>query len=1175
MAEKKWTPQQSDAINSRGGTVLVSAAAGSGKTAVLVQRVIERILDKDNPTDADKLLVVTFSNAAAGEMRERITSSLMKMSDENPSDMRLKRQILLMDKAHISTVHSFCLELIRDNFHTLGISPDFRIADENELKIMTRECLSDCVEYFYDNDSDGRFCDLASLVSGARDDRKLNDTILRLYSFLRSHPFYNDWMQEKLSYYSDEESVENSIFGKTILEYAKNALNYAESVCDGILKLIAGDEKLEKAYMPAVSSDTAFVKRCIDILKSVDSVWDKLYCELKALKFAPLGRLTKYEDESKKERVKDLRERVKDILEELQKLFECDGAQYREDMKTLYPTVEKLFEITSFLSDRMDKLKRERRMIDFSDMEHMALSLLIKKEDGAYVKTELAREVSEQFDEVLVDECQDTNETQEMIFSAVSKDGDNLFFVGDVKQSIYRFRQAMPELFLEKSDTYAKYDGETYPAKIVLDRNFRSRKEITDAVNFFFSQIMSRELGEVDYSEEESLVSGAVFPEAQNRGCEVIFIDSSDSDDKQKTEAEFIAAEIKKLIESGYQVNDNGTMRPVCYRDIAVLMRSPSARSTVFTEAMKSAGIPSWADISTGFSENAEVSAVMSLLRAVDNPLLDIPLAAALMSDMFMFSEDEIAQIRLFSRGEPLYVCLTKMENEKAADEKICEFLKKFRVFRTLSTIMPADRLIRRIYDMTLFVQSVQARPDSQDRRENLFLLTEYAAKYEKMGYRGLSGFVRFMDDLALRETDLAPAVTFSDSADVVKIMSIHRSKGLEFPIVFIVDTAKLFNKEDLKNTVLLHSSLGFACVARDLKTMSQYKTVPYNAVKLKSESAGLSEEMRVLYVAMTRAKEKMYITSCSDSPQKRLYSLCASLDEETKLPPYLVQNASSYMDWIMMCCARHPDAVGIRAAAGLYENAVIDDKNRMIIRIEKPQSADLEVSENENEFVKPDKKLTESLKKRFEYKYPYEEATKLPSKLGVSELTKRELERSFSFSREPSFLSGKSMSGAQRGQAMHTFLQFADYRRAAQNCADEIERMAALKYITRKQADAVSVKKLESFFASDLYRRIEKADRVWRELAFIHKLPAKELGYGDIDETVTVQGVADCIFEENGVLIVVDYKTDYVSDISELSERYGAQLKMYKKLVSMTLNKPVRECIIYSLSLSEQISID
>ncbi len=535
--------------------MLVSAAAGSGKTAVLVQRVIDRILDNENPIDADRLLVVTFSNAAAAEMKERITAALMKLSEENPFDIRLKRQILLMEKSHISTVHSFCLELIRDNFHKLGISPDFRIADENEIKIMTKQCISDCVEYFYDSDDDGTFCDLAELVSGARDDRKLVETILKLYSFLRSHPFYDDWMQEKLLYYSSSESIESSVWGKTIIEYAEGALKYALVVCERAAEEMNGDEKLEKAYLPAVMSDMSTIEECIGIFSKQDGAWDLMHRRLSELKFKAFGRLVKYDDELKKQRIKDLREQVKGILEELQKLFACDSIQYKEDVRTLYPIVQKLFNITTYFSHEMDELKREKRMIDFSDMEHMTLSLLIKKENGEYIKTALAEEVSARFEEVLVDECQDTNETQEMIFSAVSQNGANMFFVGDVKQSIYRFRQAMPELFLEKSDAYKKYDGsdaykkydgENYPAKIVLDRNFRSRKEITESVNFVFSQIMSREMGEVDYGEEESLVSAAKYPETDDCGCEVVFIDSDSADDDENTaeqqqiEAEFI-----------------------------------------------------------------------------------------------------------------------------------------------------------------------------------------------------------------------------------------------------------------------------------------------------------------------------------------------------------------------------------------------------------------------------------------------------------------------------------------------------------------------------------------------------------------------------------------------------------------------------------------------------------
>lgn len=1179
MAVRNWTPQQQAAIDTAGGTLLVSAAAGSGKTAVLVQRVIQKILDEENPVDADRLLVVTFSNAAASEMKERIVAQLAELSQQQPENLRLKGQILKMEQAHISTVHAFCLDLIREEAHTLDLEADFRIADDNELKILLSTTVHECVEQCYERDESGEFCALAELISSGRDDSRLIKTILRLYAFVRSHPFYEDWLREKLDFYRTQGPLGATVWGKEILEYTKDVLRYAMGLCQRGIQLMQGDQALQKAYLGAFQADCQLLEELLGRCGQAD--WDGVYALLHPLKFSPLGRLSNYEDTARKDLAQGLRAQVKKLLTQLaQHQFCATGEEALEDIGAAYPKVKSLFEAVQLLCRRMWEKKRERRIIDFSDMEHLALKLLVEQTPDGARRTEFARQLSQRFHEVLVDEFQDTNEVQDLIFRAVSQDEENLFLVGDVKQSIYRFRQAMPEIFLEKKRSYHPLvpgENPQFPAVLVLDRNFRSRVQITDSVNFIFRQLMSRELGEIEYDDSECLVCGASYPPAPDRGCRLTLIDCTDKGDdytREEAEAAYIASQIRRMVQEGYPVSENGVLRGAKYRDFAVLMRSPSFRSATYIRAMQAAGVPLWADLPAGFLENREILAVVSLLRALDNPLGDIPLVAAMLSELFWFSEDEIAQIRLTDRKRPMYLSLLALR-EDPRWEKAAGFLEEFERLRTLATVLPADRLIQRIYDDTGFVQSIQAQPDAQDRRENLFLLMEYAARYEQMGYRGLWGLVRFLDELGEQGADLSPAVTFSESADVVKLMSVHRSKGLEFPVVFLADTARQFNREDLRSPTLLHSQMGFACVGRDPQLAVQYPTVPHEALKLKLESASLSEEMRVLYVALTRAKETLILTGALENPQKKLESLAMSLTDSPKLPPHLLRSASCPLDWLLECLLRHPDAAQVREMASADGQIVLEDGAHWEFSIVPGEAPSREEARRMGEFTAPDEQLVEELAREISCRYPHEEATRIPSKLGVSELAHQQSQAQFRFRRRPAFLSGEELSATQQGQAMHTFLQFADYDLARKNVEEELQRMVRLQFLSPQQAQTIRPARLRAFFASSLAQRMFAAKAVWREVKFLQQVKASELGYDTGLETITVQGVADCVFQEEDGAVLIDYKTDRVKTLEELVERYAPQLRWYRRMVQDSLGIPVKECRIYSLHLSGDILVE
>lgn len=1179
----KWTRAQQQAISCRGGTVLVSAAAGSGKTAVLVQRVIDILTDREHPVDADRILVVTFSNAAAEEMRQRINARLSELLAENPTDSYLLRQRTLLSAAHISTVHSFCLELVRANFQLLDIPADFRLGSQNEIDLLEEDVAVQTIEQNYE-DNDGSFSDLVELVSSGRDDKGLQDTLHRLYGFVRSHPFYREWLDEKLLMYDDTIPVGQTVWGQVILQYALDAVEFARSQLRRAIEQMQGDAAMEKAYLPAFASDLAQLNALYSTLRT--GSWGEVCRQLQTIRPERLGSLRGYEDDGKKQLVQRMRKSAQAVVAKLaEQLFCADEQEFAEDIRFLRPRIETLFSLVLDYDRRLLAAKRERSLLDFADLEHFAVQLLVERRDGEYCKTPLARQLSESFAFVLVDEYQDTNATQDMIFGSVSRP-DNLFMVGDVKQSIYRFRQAMPEIFIHKRSAYHDYDGQNYPARIVLSNNFRSRSQVTDAINYLFYALMSREVGEIDYDDSEALTPSAVYPEHLQADTEMHLVENrSEELSDPMAEAGYAARQIKKMLDEGFLVNDHGQMRPVRPGEICILLRSMKNRAQIYENELTRLGVPVWTDSRVGFLETVEISTALSILRAVDNPLIDIHLTAAMMSPVYAFTADEMAVVRMHDRRSHLYLNCQAIaqqpedEREQQLSQKCADFLSSFLQLRQIASSSPAHRLIQQLIDRTGLWDVVLAMKYGQTRKANLRLLIQYAQEYEAGGLKGIAGFLRFVDRMQQRGEDWSCAGAASDRSDAVRIMSIHHSKGLEFPVVFLCDTAKKFNTQDLHSNMLLHSQLGFACCARDFVTRKQYPTVPMEALRLELERSMLSEEMRILYVALTRAKEKLVITAVQNDLEKKLSGFAGALAENDRVSPYVARSAQSYADWMLMALQYHPDWHKLCADLGCSsEQTICFPACRFVPVVAAVDDSTQEQGEQLQFTAAASRELMQQLKQLCTDSYPDRQASSLVTKLSVSQVVGH-AGQSRPFATEPSFLKKQEqLSGAQKGTAMHTFICCADHAQAQRQLEEEIARLVERRYLTAQQAKSLDREAIRAYYRSELFERIEKSARVRREFAFQAQLGAEQLQtvLPNIGKhRVTVQGIADLIFEEADGWTLVDFKTDRVADASQLIQHYREQLELYAQMLSKTNGIPICCKVIYSLFLHREIEVE
>ncbi len=1049
----KPTKSQSQAIDTK-GSVLVTAAAGSGKTAVLVERVVKMICDEENPVSVDSLLIVTFTNAAAAEMRGRIERRLADELNKNPTDRHLKRQMLLLPSAKICTIDTFCINLVRDNFAEFELSPDFKIVTDNELYPIYDAAMTEILGDFYKNDF-SRIVGLMDALSCGGDDGRLTEAVLKIFDFTCSMPFPVHWLEGCKKMYSD---------------YRKTA---------------------QEVWIPAAG--------------------------------------------------------------------ECEDAEQRvEALSLLAPHAVTLLEITQRFSARVNELMRERNMLTFYNTEQMALSLLCDINGDEITVSERAAELSDNFYEILVDEYQDTNDLQDTLFRVLSAGGKKLFAVGDVKQSIYGFRGANPENFVRKKDSYKSIDEacEDDAKKIVLSANFRSRKEICGFVNYLFSLTMSRQFGGVDYNDEEVLVPLGAFPESRSVSTEIHLLGTEDSeDDAAKAEAKHIAAYIKKCMSEEPFLRDGDGLRRANYSDFAILMRSPGNKASLYVEELRNAGIPAYFEVG-GFCSSREVNTMLSLLRVISNPTRDVPLISVMMSPVFGFTADEVANFRLFNRKGNFYSAL--LAAEKSGDGRAAEFLDAVRRFRRMSVTMSVDRLISCLYDETGLLDSVMAMSDGDRRKNNLLQLLQCAKDYDENG-GSLDGFADYIEKIG------DTVKSSSSGGDGVTIMSFHGSKGLQFSICIIAGCFRRFNKSDSTASLVLDRSLGMSFKALDLQNNTRSDNIARDAISKSVARRNLSEELRVLYVALTRAEERLCVILTGKNHAKKAAATAKLIEagKETEI----VSNAGTYYDWFMYALLCYKGAAALREQLGvkLGDEYLLEPENCKIGMYIGSPDVCYDHSEAEGDDSSCD--ISEILS-RINYEYPYTELSKIAAKTSVSDIV-HSGGSAHDFTARPAFLSRSGLTPAQRGTATHKFMQFADYDNAKTDIDAELARLTVAEYITEAEASAVNKTELMTFFESQIFSRMQGCELI-REMRFLTEMAMSE----SCEEKTVVQGVIDCVLNEGDSVSVIDFKTDRVKSEEELIERYKKQLEIYSSACEKMFKKPVCDMLIYSFALGKVIKI-
>ena len=1188
MSNVKWTTEQLQAIEKTGNNILVAAAAGSGKTAVLVERIINKIINQR--INIDEILVVTFTNAAASEMRERILEAIYKKIEEDPCNTHLQKQINLIGRASICTIDSFCLDVVKNNFYEIDISPNFRIADNAELELIKQETLEELFDKKYEIE-DKDFLKLLETYTTYSSDEPLKELVLNIYNFIQSHPFPNEWLEEQTEKYNLEEKEED--FSKT--EWGKILIsNFKEQLLDSKAKLEKVKNSIEKfeelkKYVLVISSDIQELDNVLNL-----NNWDEIYngaLEMKFEKWPIDKKITLEEKEIAKEKRDEIRKQIKKTLEAI----DCNSKQANQDIFDMYEILKSLKELIFEYDELLKQAKKEKNLLDFSDIEHNALKILLRrKENNKYIPSEIALKYKNKFVEIAIDEYQDSNLVQESILTSISN-GRNIFMVGDVKQSIYKFRQARPELFLDKYEKYTLEDNvESKGNKIQLFKNFRSRENILDTTNLIFKEIMSKNLGDIAYTEEEYLNLGANYEETDKQcvkaNTEILVIDNKTEELEEKEneeleepmqnielEAKFVAKKVKEILDSKQVVFDKKVgYRPITYKDIVILLRSTKDKANIFENELISLDIPVYSDTSTEYLNSIEIQTIMNLLKVIDNPTVDIPLVSVLRSMIGGFKDNELVQIRLGEPKKSFYEAMKAYNNEDVIKEKIDIFLEKVCLWRDESEYLELDELIWKIYIDTGYYNYVSLMPDGILRQANLKLLFEKAKQYEKVSFKGLYNFINFIERVRTSSGDLSSAKLIGENENVVRIMSIHKSKGLEFPLVFLCNSNKKFNVQDLNNQILLHQDLGLGVNYIDSYKKLQYSTLAKEAIKIKSKEEIISEEMRILYVALTRAKERLIITGISsdlDKDLKEKKDLLNLYSKEEKININLLKKYKSYLDWIELVYLKNENtnimSLEKIAKEAVLKNEEVSDKQEENINLEEILK-DIKVKDEDE------------IKSKLNWEYEYLELSKIEGKTSVSkikQLENRDNEFKKTTMKIPDFLKEEStkLTGAQKGTLIHLCMQHLNIKEeyTEEEVKDLIENLLLKKKISSVEAANIDINKILNFTKSSLWQEVRKAKLVEREKPFYTTISVKDIYDNNIDEEILVQGIIDLYYiNENDELILVDYKTDYVTEENELIEKYSKQLELYKTALEEALNKNVSKTYIYSTCLDKEIEL-
>ena len=1354
----KWTPKQQEVINARGCNLLVSAAAGSGKTAVLVERILHLICDEENPVDIDRLLVMTFTSAAAGEMRERILKAIEEKLAENPAQEHLQVQAALVHRAQITTIDSFCLSLIRDHFNLLDIDPAFRVGDEGELMLLRGDVMEEMLEEYYEKD-DPVFSQFVENYAAGKSDSGIEDYIMQVYTFSQSNPFPQEWLDQcrRELLEMNEEELDGTPWMKFLLEDVRGqAGEWAEQLTEAMEA--CGQEGGPYMYLPTLQAELELV-RTIGAAKDYGTLYH-------ALQNAEFGRLAaargKTIDPEKKEYAAAARDRVKKAVKAMAERYGSQSPQEAvEELAGSRDVVLKLLELAGEFHRRYQEAKRDKNIVDFNDLEHEALRVLVKREDKNLSYTPVADELSKRYAEILVDEYQDSNDVQETLIKSLSAERfgrPNVFMVGDVKQSIYKFRLARPELFMNKYECYEDYGAEKDPAKnqdraeaegesvrgkkIELRQNFRSRASVLDSVNQVFFQIMTRNLGNIQYTDNVALHAGASFAQTEDQAgtpTELLLVDTGakamgPNDEEledytsREIEARLIASRIRELTDpkTGLSVWDKeaGCYRLARYGDMVILLRSLTGWTDSFLNVLTQEDIPAFAETGTGYFDTIEVETILAMLAVIDNPIQDIPLAAVLKSPVADMDEEELAWLMAAWKHAPekgqdrgIYGALrlallgSEQREAQAAQETAAEMWdeswqepdgdpekesgeeewekkgkiqkknpemweyksetehkngnlwemddndqtktggrreaghidqsetgkrgenfqspirktdamwedsqidwersqkewgelaelvgmpeetarsihKKCRAFACLlsglqsqAAYVPIHELIHRVYLQTGYYDYVSAMPAGEVRKANLDMLIEKASAYEKTSYKGLFHFIRYIERLKKYDTDFGEATAAGKSQDMVRVMSIHKSKGLEFPIVFLAGMGKAFNKQDIRGKLLIDADLGIGADHLNVDTRVKACTLKKNVLKRKMELDGLGEELRVLYVAMTRAQEKLIMTGTDRFLDKKLDRWRQKTWTGRQIPYTILATASSYLDWILMC---RPDksplfSVDMIPVESLVGQAVARRIEREVSEDEL-KNLDLDISYDDG--------MERLLTERLSFQYPYEADIDLHTKISVSQLKKQgqDIDDKNSLFQPliPEFLKEegekREPGGAVRGSAYHRVLELIDLPAMAkeEDVRQWIRQACGEGRIARDAADMVSGEKIWRFLQSPMGKRMslaQKEGRLHREQQFVMGIPARDMGLGSSRELVLIQGIIDAWMEEEDGLVLVDYKTDRIGKGQEelLAKRYQVQLDYYKRALEQMVQRPVKERVIYSLTLQKEILV-
>lgn len=1239
----KWTDQQQQVIDLRGQNLLVSAAAGSGKTAVLVERIIKKVLDPDHLVDIDRLLVVTFTKAAAAEMRERVAKAIEARMDEEKNNAYLNRQYTLVHHAQITTIDSFCLYVVKNYFQCIGLEPGFRVGDPGELSLILEDVLTAVLERWYENGEE-EFLAFADNYASAKNDANIAQMVRRLYDYSTSYPWPEEWLAQITDIYEPQSLTAEALEAPE--GWLQELMRYLHAVIGGERARLQLAKRLcLEPDGPDMYLDN--IERLLEQLDGVDGItdYDGLGLALAKLDFGRLAVRRGFDgDKAAQELVKSLRSDVKDEVNKLyKKFFSRPFSDQLEDLSYTGKAVRVLSRLTLDFAHAYRKKKEELGLLDFSDIEHMALRILV--DEKTKEPTAVAREFQELFEEVMIDEYQDSNYVQEAILTAVSGGGgrENRFMVGDVKQSIYRFRLARPELFMEKYDTYSTQDGPC--RKICLDRNFRSRPQVLDSVNDLFYRIMKRDVGGVEYDAAAALYPGADYPEMDellstpgSRTCcvaagehdsggslgvaerafmpelqvaahsvgsnayrtRILLADSgaqgleeSGADNAKELEAAMIAEEIRHVKERQLLSDGAGGFRPVNYSDIVILLRSPGSWSDELTEQLSARGIPSHRMSESGYFGTSEVQTVLSLCQVIDNPLQDIPLAAALRSPFFDFSDEELAKLRLEGLHTFFYDHVTAYAAGGAEDglrEKCAHFLEKLEDYRARSRCLSVHELLDQILRESGYLNEVRALPAGEKRLANVEMLLQQAVSFERTSYKGLFSFIRYMGQLQKYEVDFGEADVTLEHEDVVRIMSIHKSKGLEFPIVFVSGLGRRFNKKDSTDAMILDSTYGVGLACVEGKKHRKRTTLLREMIASRIAGDNTGEELRVLYVALTRAKEQLILTGALRDPEHELLNYKMQSEEEAS---YLDRReAGCYLDWIMPGAYRHPEHLSIETY-GAGDFSLMEQLRSAESYTEKEQLLESLEAVNESVYAQIDERL--------QSRYPYEEEVSLRTKISVSELKHRNMilepgdtEALAWYAKEdepdsyvPLFVRGDAPAadaphqGALRGTAMHRVMECLDYGALADVFSeDEVKRqLEALQSdgrISAETASLVNIDKIWNFLQTELAKRIMQAhknEKLYREQPFVMGIPASETDPAvKSEQLVLVQGIIDLYFEEADGLVLLDYKTDSVKEAKQLLDRYQTQMDLYARALAAATGKPVKEKLIYSFKLEEII---